>query len=245
MHGDDQEVGKVLNRRELLALLGLTGVGVLVGHRVLGAGAATPTMSLPACVVRPAQTEGPYFVDQVLQRSDIRTEPSTGTPTSGAELAFAFTVSRVTSDGCTPLAGAQVDVWQCDAAGVYSGVRDPGFDSSARRFLRGSQPTDANGVARFTTIYPGWYPGRTVHIHFKIRTSPSAARGHEFTSQVYFDDALTDRIHARAPYSAHQGRRTRNADDGIFRRGGESLMLDVTERAGEPLAAMFELGLSY
>ena len=80
-----------------------------------------------------------------------------------------------------------------------SDVTDPSFNSVGKKFLRGHQMTDAAGVARFTTIYPGWYPGRTVHIHFKIRTEPAAARGYEFASQLYFDDALTDRVHARDP----------------------------------------------
>jgi len=91
-------------------------------------------------------------------------------------------------------------------------------------------------------VYPGWYPGRTVHVHFKIRTEPAAQRGYDFTSQLYFDDALTDRIHAAKPYAARGKRNARNRDDEIFRRGGDQLMLDVTESGGA-YSASFAIGL--
>lgn len=102
--------------------------------------------------------------------------------------------------------------------------------------------TDADGIARFTTICPGWYQGRTVHIHFEIRTDPSSETGHDFTSQLYFDDALTDRVMARDPYAGKSGERSRNEDDGIFRNGGDQLLLDVVED-GDGFAATFDIGL--
>jgi protocatechuate 3,4-dioxygenase beta subunit len=157
--------------------------------------------------------------------------------------ARALVVSRVADGGtCTPVLGARVDLWQCDASGVYSGVRDPQFDTTGQQFLRGYQLTDATGTARFTTIYPGWYRGRTVHVHFKVRTDPSAPRGHEFTSQLYFDDALTDRVHSVEPYATMGQRTVRNERDGIFRRNGSQLMLPVTEEA-QRYAGTFHLGL--
>jgi hypothetical protein len=91
-------------------------------------------------------------------------------------------------------------------------------------------------------VYPGWYQGRTVHLHFKIRTEPAAQRGFEFTSQLYFDDALTDKVHASGPYASKGQTRTRNNQDGIFRRGGEQLMLATTESAGT-YSASFAIGL--
>ena len=121
-------------------------------------------------------------------------------------------------------------------------MRDPGFTTVGQKFLRGYQLTDARGAVRFVTVYPGWYPGRTVHIHLKIRTDPLARRGFEFTSQLYFDDALTDRIHAGAPYAARGQRRIRNRDDGIFRRGGDQLTLATVESTGG-YAAPFAIGL--
>jgi protocatechuate 3,4-dioxygenase beta subunit len=247
MDRDDVQVGRLLSRREILALLGASGIAALAGckpSRDIAQGGAMATGSvLPSCIVRPEQTEGPYFVDGRLDRSDIRSDPATGAMKAGAPLQVAIVVSRIGEGGaCTPLAGARVDLWQCDAAGVYSGVRDPSFDTTGQQFLRGYQVTDATGTARFTTIYPGWYRGRTVHTHFKVRTEPSAARGYEFTSQLYFDDALTDRVHARAPYASMGQRTVRNEGDGIFRRNGNELMLAVTE-AAERYDGTFHVGL--
>jgi protocatechuate 3,4-dioxygenase beta subunit len=204
--------------------------------------ASAQQAAIPACVVRPAQMEGPYFVEERLLRSDIRLDPATNRVTAGAVLELSFAVSRLGSNGCTPLSGAQVDVWQCDALGVYSDVTDCSFKSVGQKFLRDHQMTDAAGLARFTTIYPGWYPGRAVHIHFKIRTEPAGARGHEFVSQPYFDDALTDRVHARDPYKDKGLNRTRNSGDGIYRDGGQQLMLNVAETA-KGLSAPFAIGL--
>jgi protocatechuate 3,4-dioxygenase beta subunit len=246
MDRDDVQVGRLLSRREILAFLGASGIAALAGckpsREVADVGTARGAL-LPSCVVRPEQTEGPYFVDARLDRSDIRSDPVSGAVKAGAPLELALVVSRIGSGGaCAPLAGARVDLWQCDAAGVYSGVRDPQFDTTGQQFLRGYQLTDATGTARFTTIYPGWYRGRTVHVHFKVRTEPSAARGYEFTSQLYFDDALTDRVHTAEPY-ASMGRRTvRNEGDGIFRRNGSQLMLALSEGA-QRYSGTFHLGL--
>jgi protocatechuate 3,4-dioxygenase beta subunit len=149
----------------------------------------------------------------------------------------------VMPDGrCGPLAGAQVDLWQCDALGVYSDVKDRSFDTVGQKFLRGHQITSADGAAQFVTIYPGWYPGRAVHVHFKVRTAPAAAKAYEFTSQFYFDESLTDRVHAREPYAAHTGNRTRNERDGIFKDGGAQLTLAVRE-ATDGYAAAFDLAM--
>lgn len=135
-----------------------------------------------------------------------------------------------------------MDVWHCDHEGVYSDVSDPRFDSRGRRFLRGYQTTDASGIAKFTTVYPGWYSGRAVHIHFKIRSTPSASSGSEFTSQLYFDDALTDRVHSNPPYAAKGARNIRNAADGIFRRNGSQLIVPVTP-AADGYAGTFNIAL--
>ena len=151
-------------------------------------------------------------------------------------------VSGLKGTSCEPVSGAHVDVWHCDAAGLYSDVHDPHFDTIGRRFLRGYQLTDVSGVARFQTIYPGWYPGRTVHIHFKVRTDPASHRGFEFTSQLYFDDALTDQVHALAPYSGKGQRGGRNRDDRIFVKGGDQLMLAPTAHEGG-YTATFAIGL--
>ncbi|MBE9138970.1 intradiol ring-cleavage dioxygenase [Nodosilinea sp. LEGE 07088] len=196
----------------------------------------------PTCTVRPQQTAGPFFVDEGLNRSDIRPDPTTGAVKPGLPLTLQFRVSQVGSNACLPLAGAMVDVWHCDAAGVYSDVADRRASTVGQKFLRGSQVTNADGIAEFITVYPGWYPGRAVHIHFKIRGSSVAGQNYEFTSQLYFDDALSDRIYAQAPYRDRGQRPTRNSNDGIFRSGGEQLTLPIAQ-AEEGYIGRFEIGL--
>lgn len=225
-------------RRKALTLIGAAAAIVLP----LARRARAQARGTPACVVRPSQTEGPYFVEEGLERSDIRSDPGKEAK-PGVPLRLSFKVSRVNAGECVPIAGAQIDVWHCDAAGAYSDVRDPGFDTRGQKFLRGFQKTDANGVATFTTIYPGWYRGRAVHIHFKVRYPADARRSHEFTSQIYFDDALSDAIFTAAPYAGRGKRDTRNADDGIYSRGGRQLMLPVAKE-GAGYAGTFELGLT-
>jgi protocatechuate 3,4-dioxygenase beta subunit len=198
--------------------------------------------ALPPCIVRPEQTEGPYFVDERLNRSDIRSDPSDGSVKDGVPLRLAFRVHEIRGSACTPLAGAMVDIWHCDALGVYGDVRDRSFDTRGKKFLRGYQVTDATGTAQFLTIYPGWYPGRTVHIHFKIRTNPESRRGYEFTSQIYFDDALTDQIQVQAPYSAKGQGRLRNQRDDSFLDGGDQLMPQLTKEA-QGYSGAFDIGL--
>lgn len=275
-HDDDRPVGRVLTRREILALLGVTGTSLLAACAPLTpepaasatqpsaeaataeAMAADPTVqaqaaaevatveaintAVPNCVVRPELTEGPYFVDTQLNRADIRVEPSDGSLKEGMPLELTFRVSQVGPEGCAPLAGAIVDVWHCDALGVYSGVRDPRFDTSQLRFLRGYQVTDDSGIARFTTIYPGWYSGRAVHIHFKIRTTTGAGSTYDFTSQLFFDETINAAVYAHPPYAEKGLADVPNAADGIYRNGGEQLILAPTQ-VEDGYTATFEIGL--
>jgi protocatechuate 3,4-dioxygenase beta subunit len=251
MDNDDKQIGRILTRREVLALLGVAGAGVVASRVRAQSGlervvAATPGAApwMPACIVTPAQTEGPYFVDEKLNRIDIRPDPASGKVSEGAPLDLEMRVFRVANGACEPMAGAMVDIWQCDAMGVYSDVRDMNgfFNTSGQKFLRGFQTTDASGVARFTTVYPGWYQGRSVHIHFKVR-SASGDRNLEFTSQVYFDDAFTDKVYVRAPYSTKTGTRTTNDRDGIYRQGGRQLTMAVAER-GPGYHGAFDIGMT-
>lgn len=249
MDNDDKQVGRILSRRAALAMMGVAGAGV-VTSRLRGrpgvALAAVPGEApwMPACVVTPAQTEGPYFVDEKLNRVDIRSDPGTGRVSAGSPLDLELRVHRVANGSCTPMSGAMVDIWQCDAMGVYSDVRDMNgfFNTAGQKFLRGYQVTDASGVAKFTTVYPGWYQGRSVHIHFKVRTN-TEGRDAEFVSQLYFDDAFSDMVFAKAPYNAKTGSRTPNERDGIFRQGGRQLMLAVTER-GAGYHTTFDIGMT-
>ena len=254
MDNDDRQIGQILNRRDALKVLGIGSAAALLAAcaaevvetssplatsraQLTTEGTAIPSGTLPACVVRPEQTEGPYFVDEMLNRSDIRSDPSDGLVSDGAPFELSFNVSQVGSNGCTPLAGAQVDIWHCDANGVYSDAQDRSFNTLGKKFLRGYQLTDANGLARFVTIYPGWYQGRAVHIHFKIRVN-----GYEFTSQLFFDDAFSDQVYSRQPYAQKGTPTMRNEDDGIYRGGGSQLLLDVSPSA-DGYAARFDIGL--
>ena len=225
MHEDDRPVGRFLTRREALALLGSSGLALAIGAPLL-VSRTSAAASGAGCIVRPEQTEGPFFVDEELDRSDIRSDPATGVVCPGVPLTLTFVVSRLGSSGCVPLVGAQVDVWHCDRNGHYSDVNDSRLDTTGKKFLRGYQRTNDAGRASFQTIYPGWYAGRAVHIHFKIRTpAQQAARASEFTSQLYFLDALTDRVHRLDPYAENRGHRLRNPEDGLYRRGGSQLEL--------------------
>jgi protocatechuate 3,4-dioxygenase beta subunit len=228
-------------RRRMLAL-GAGGAAALLGCAGF-AQAARRTSSL-ACVVRPQQIEGPYFVDEKLNRSDIRSDPKTRVMSQGVPLYLTFRVTRTEGSGCLPLDGAQVDVWQCDAEGLYSDTDDFQEDTRGFRFLRGYQVTDRQGVASFTTIFPGWYPGRTVHIHFKIRLGAQGkgGGGREFTSQIYFDDALTDVIHAQPPYSNRGPRKVRNNRDVVSLIGGSKLILPLREEK-KGYAGTFDVSL--
>jgi protocatechuate 3,4-dioxygenase beta subunit len=248
LHDDDKPVGRVLSRREILALLGGSGAALIAGTGFtrLGLSQITPTptgTAVPSCVVVPALTEGPYFVDEMLNRSDIRIEPSDGSVKEGTVLNLKFQVSDVSANTCNPLEGAQVDVWHCDALGVYSDTEDPGFNTVGEKWLRGYQVTDETGLAEFVTIYPGWYQGRTVHIHFKIRTDPESDSGYEFTSQLFFDDELTDMVFMDEPYASKGERTLRNDGDNIFEASDGLLTLELVEEEDGSYTAIFGIGL--
>ena len=262
---DDQLIGRVLSRREVLALMGAMSVSaaaVACAPESVASGLVSPSASaspgasgtatvagsasavagassLPSCVVVPALTEGPYYVDEKLERSDIRPDTSTGKPVDGAVLTLGWVVSKVDGTACVPLEGVLVDVWHCDAVGEYSDVgAEQGHD-----FLRGYQHTDANGRATITTVYPGWYQGRAVQIHFKIRTDPAAASGgFEFTSQLFFDDAFSARVYGSGVYATKGTPDTPNASDGIYQQSQGMTLLDVVPD-GDGYKATFELAI--
>ena len=195
-----------------------------------------------ACVLTAALTEGPFFVDEKLNRSDIRTDPVTGAISTGVPLTLAFNVSRSASNACTPLTGAYLDVWHCDSTGTYSDV-----SGSSQKFLRGYQITDANGVAAFTTIYPGWYSGRAVHIHFKLRLYAGSTKSYEFTSQFFFNDTLTDSVYTLSPYSSRGSRNTRNASYGIYTSlstGDKTGLTLQTSQTTDRYAGVINLGVN-
>jgi protocatechuate 3,4-dioxygenase beta subunit len=182
------------------------------------------------------QDEGPYHRDDQPSRRQI-TEDRNGLP-------LGLGLGLGTADG-TPLRGGVVEIWHCDASGRYSGFPPPnpsavatattaprGMYLAGQTFLRGTQVTDQAGMVEFRTIYPGWYPGRTVHIHVIVRTV-----GRAFTSQLYFPEAVTDEVFARSPYDERPERDTINATDEIFSSGGEPAVLDLTPTESAYLAA--------
>ena len=242
MSADDYQEW-LLSRRKMLTLLGAAGINMLTGCSSRGSGTREVNGRILSCIVTPQQTEGPYFVDERLHRPDIRSDPSDGSIREGLPLALEIHVSSVDKTDCKPLAGAVVDIWHCDAQGVYSDVMDSGFNTVGKKFLRGYQVTDTNGSVRFTTIYPGWYSGRTPHIHFKIRTDPKYMRVREFTSQLYFDDSITDHVYATQPYAQRGPRAPRNKGDGIFRwSGGDQLILTLI-KSDTGYVGSFNVGL--
>ena len=253
---DDRLIGRVLSRREVLALMGIASVGVVAAAcapAAIGSASATAspgasttssatagasTGALPACVVVPELTEGPYYVDEKLERSDIRIDTADGAAVEGAILRLDWVVSQVDGSACIPLEGVLVDVWHCDALGNYSDVQgEVGHD-----YLRGYVHTDANGKASITTVYPGWYQGRAVHIHFKIRTDPAEASGFEFTSQLFFDDAFSAQVYAAEPYASKGTPDMANADDGIYQQSQGLTLLDVAAD-GDGYAATFQIAV--
>jgi protocatechuate 3,4-dioxygenase beta subunit len=170
-----------------------------------------------SCVLTPEQTEGPYYIANEAVRRNI-TEGRPGAPM----LLRAFVVNAST---CKPIKGAAVDVWHADASGIYSGF---GSGRSSRTFMRGIQRTDANGLATFKTVYPGWYQGRTVHIHVKVHVRGTVVH----TGQLYFSDRVTDAVYRRAPYTNRPNRDIRNANDVVFRNGGRRSLLSLKRNGG-------------
>jgi protocatechuate 3,4-dioxygenase beta subunit len=233
-----------INRRTLVRGAGVTGAGLFVATR-------TPVASLfggdadaaATCAsLTPAKTIGPYFVEEKLDRSDIRSDPATGAVTAGVPLVLDLTLLDEDAS-CAPLAGARVDIWHADPSGKYSDEAAEG--TSGKQYLRGYQVSDANGKVAFTTVYPGWYSGRTVHIHVRVRTFDASGNAtYDFLTQLFFDDSLTDTVDARSDYSARGTRDTRNANDGIYGSDGATLILSMKADGSGGYTGTFTFGLS-
>ena len=222
---------KRLSRRASLASLGglVAGAAGLAGLRATedaGAGPAGVASGLISCVLAPEQTEGPFYVDDAAVRRNV-TEGRPGTP-----LTLRLTV--VNASNCKPIRNAAVEIWHCDAGGAYSAT---GAEAD-ERFLRGIQRTDAKGLAIFRTLYPGWYRGRTVHIHTMVHIGGNVVH----TGQLYFPESVTDAVYKRTPYSARPNRDTRNAADSIYRNGGRRSMLKLA-RSGTAYSASITMGV--
>ena len=220
-----------------------TAVPATAGATQPPAGVAVPSGSqssanpAPACVLTPRQTEGPFYFDPRQIRRNI-TEGRPGTPLQVA-------LQVVEAGTCRPIQDALVDIWHADVIGIYSGYTRQGeqrdVDASGETFLRGSQITAANGLVQFESIYPGWYPGRAVHIHFKVRFANRTA----VTSQLYFPDEVTDRAYAAAPYNQRTRGRTTNATDGLLRGSpADQNLLAAVAAAGSGYRASLTIGIA-
>jgi protocatechuate 3,4-dioxygenase beta subunit len=213
----------------LAALVGgALGVGAWKAAASDGAGPAAVASGAVTCVLTPEQTEGPYYIPNEKVRRNI-TEGRPGTP-----LTLRLTV--VDASTCRPIKNAAVDIWHADASGVYSGF---GQGAASRTFMRGIQRTDAKGHAVFRTVYPGWYQGRTVHIHVKVHIGGNVVH----TGQLYFPDTVTDVAYRKAPYASRPGRDVRNATDSVFRNGGKRSLLRV-RRSGAGYVGSIVMGVA-
>ncbi|MDR3468733.1 MAG: intradiol ring-cleavage dioxygenase [Xanthobacteraceae bacterium] len=238
-------VETTFTRRHALATLAGSSAAMAAPASAAPAQAA-PVADVPRmCVLTPQQIEGPYYFDPGLVRSDIREDRE------GIALRLSLQVADAGS--CKPIVGARVDVWHADALGWYSGYKgqSDGHDVSTvgRTFLRGIQTTDDAGLVGFDTIYPGWYQGRTAHIHFKVFLDRTSV----LVGQLYFPDALSEYIYTKIPpYSSRAERDTINKTDMVLMMGRDdphqsfcrikeeadcylaSLVLGV-DRAGRPI----------
>ena len=220
-----------MHRRTVVGVLGGLAFGTVAAARWQRA------LAQPVCTLTPEQIEGPFYLDQAPMREAI----SEGKP--GVPLQLMLRV--LDSASCAPIPKAAVDVWQCDALGIYSGYEgvaiaprhvEPVDDKT---FLRGTQLTDAAGGVRFRTIYPGWYSGRTPHVHLKLRVGAKAA-----TTQLYFPDEVTNAVYARVPYDRHPNRDTTNATDRFLGRiADKSLVMWTMARDGDGYVATATVAL--
>jgi protocatechuate 3,4-dioxygenase beta subunit len=186
------------------------------------------------CVLTPRQTAGPFYFDTKLKRSDL-TENRPGIPLS-------VQVRVVNVSDCSPLANAIVDIWHADKDGLYSGYPRQGenrIDTSGETFCRGHQVTNSNGEASFTTMFPGWYPGRAPHIHFKVYMP-----GNNFvTSQMYTPWDITEQIYSSPLYAGRGQSPTTYANDGVLRSSDLSKLTLSLEKDGEGFRGTFVVGV--
>jgi protocatechuate 3,4-dioxygenase beta subunit len=217
-----------LSRRTTLVRAGGLAAAALGASSLAADAAEGGEQSALACVLSPELTEGPYYIEDMKVRRDI----TEGLP--GAPLSLRLSVLDATS--CKPIKGASVDIWHASAGGKYSG--EEANNTVGRTYLRGIQRTDANGLALFTTVYPGWYPGRTVHIHVMVHVAGSTVH----TGQLFFRDSFTDAVYKRAPYRSRGERDVRNGDDSIYGSGGTRSLLAL-RKAGKGYVGAISMGV--
>ncbi len=225
---------KEISRRQVIGMLAVAGAGAMLG---CGGGtkatATTTTGSSTSCSVTPEGEEGPYFVDDSatgFNRSNILSNLDGSKAQSGIPLTLSIYVYD-SEKSCTAMAGVQVDIWHCNASGIYSG--EDVESTSGETWLRGYQLTDSNGLATFVTIFPGWYQGRTTHIHLRLRSSyDSSGTGETNTTQLFFPQDTIDTVNTTiSPYSAEGANPTTNATDHVY--SGEVKGANVLTLSGD------------
>jgi protocatechuate 3,4-dioxygenase beta subunit len=211
--GPSIEKDHFVTRRQTLGVFGAAGVGVLLG----GAKAITSLDGVQdaqaaSCTLTPEQEEGPFYVDLEKIRSNV-VLGRTGVP-------LHLRMYVVNSKTCKPLTNAAIDIWHADAAGVYS---DESSESTVgSTWLRGVQITNSSGLAKFTSIYPGFYAGRSTHVHVKVHLGGAASSGKysgghvSHGGQVFFDEAISTQVYKRTPYSAVKTKRTFHSGDRVY-----------------------------
>jgi protocatechuate 3,4-dioxygenase beta subunit len=219
-----------IGRRTVLIATGTTAAVLAVGAAAPEAPTTatttdtadtTPAAAAAVCTLTKEMTEGPYYLDGALVRADV-TEGKAGIP-----LKLALTV--VNDSTCAVIPNALVEIWHCDALGEYSGyVGNNGHsEPDDSTFLRGGVLTNSSGLANITTIYPGWYRGRCVHIHVKVHTGVTLTSNGSFTGgqelhtgQLFIDETITTAVAKISPYSTNTVTRTTLAQDSIYDDGG-------------------------
>lgn len=223
-----------LTRRSMMTMIAVSAAGATMLPQRVFAQSAGADLLIPGadvCMLVPETTEGPYYFDPALVRRDI-TEGKDGLPL--------LLRMQVVDINCMPFEGARVDVWHCDAAGIYSGYANQtaNADTEGETFLRGTLFADVDGIVEFATIYPGWYPGRTTHIHFKIFLDETNI----LTGQIFFPEDVNNTVYAEVPaYARDAERTTLNANDGIANQAGASSI--ATLSSGETYVAALIVGV--
>jgi protocatechuate 3,4-dioxygenase beta subunit len=202
---------KAISRRQLI--IRTVGAFALAGFKDGPCSRAFAQNSTTATVT-PQETEGPYWVDEQLNRADLALDSTDNSVQIGFPLVLNVTISQLLDGALVPVPGAVVDVWHCNAEGVYSDTAAQ--NTVGRKFLRGYQVSDAKGFVQYLTVYPGWYSGRTVHIHSRVRLLSGDQTTTNFTTQFFFDDAITDQVYLTAPYNQRRTRDTLNSADSIY-----------------------------
>ena len=237
------------SRREVLEVFGAAGLAMAAGctssspasptDTTASSGTTTPVGGAGSCSVTPEETAGPYSdrVGMINNPAFFRQDITEGR--SGLPVTLALTVVSVSS-GCSPVANAQIEIWQCDAEGRYSEYSQPGYNGTGQTFLRGLQTTDGEGKATFRTIYPGWYPGRATHIHVEVFVNGRTVK----TTQIAFPESASRAVYGTGVYASHGQNPTTNAGDNVFSDGSDAEMATLAGDATSGYTASLRIVVS-